>query len=175
MKPYYGPTPAPVKDAGGRRPLKREAGLLLHDVQDDVRDRPVDVRDGQQALDEAVEVLAAAETADDERIPVAGHVVDGGDVRVLGDLPLRLQELALGDADGDDGRETDAEILGVDDGHIALDDPGGLEPLDRVDDGGGRGADLLGDLAEAPAGVGVQGPDDLAIELIDHGRHLQLS
>ena len=97
---------------GGRGRLEGDAGLLLDDVEDEVRHGPVDVGDGQEALDEAVEVLPPPRSADDEAVPIAGDIVDGGDVGVLGDPLLGLDELALGDADGDDGREAEAEKLG---------------------------------------------------------------
>jgi hypothetical protein len=44
-----------------------------------------------------------------------------------------------------------------------------------VNDGGSGRPDFLGDDAETLAGIAVEGPDDLAVELVDHGRRLQLS
>src|SRR5665647_2419496 len=111
------------RGASRRGALDVDAGIFLDDVEDDVGHGPVDVGNGQEPLDEAVEVLALREAPDDEAVPVSRDIVHGGHVGVLSDPLLGLDELALGDADSADGREANAKILRVDDGDIAVVDP----------------------------------------------------
>jgi hypothetical protein len=58
---------------------------------------------------------------------------------------------------------------GVDDGNISFDGPQALHFLDRMDDDRGRCPDLFGNFPEALPGVPIHDPNDLFIEIVNHG------
>src|SRR4030042_6565324 len=103
-----------------RRVLDENALFLFDDIQHKVGDRPVDVGQGKNALDKIVEVIAALEIPDDQRIPFPGAIVTGPHAPVRGNLLLGFQKLALGDTKGDDGDEVGAEIVRIDDRYVTL-------------------------------------------------------
>src|SRR5436189_105463 len=62
------------------QPLDRRPLLLLHDVQDDLRVRPLDVLHRDEALDERVELLRVLEAGDDHAVVLPRDVVHVDDL-----------------------------------------------------------------------------------------------
>jgi hypothetical protein len=62
-----------------------------------------------------------------------------------------------------------AEQLGVDLGMVAADDAAVLQAVDALVDRGGREADRLADLGVGGPGVGLEGPDDGQVGVVERG------
>src|SRR2546426_8128894 len=147
--------------------------LLLHDVQHDLRVRPLDVLHRDEPLDERVELLRVPETGDDYAVVLARDVVHVDDLVLPPDFPLHFEQLPLRDPDPDDREDVVAELLLVQHGDVPEDDPLGLQALDAVADRADAHPQLPGDVAEALPRVRVQAPQDGDVELVeefhDHG------
>jgi hypothetical protein len=63
----------------------------------------------------------------------------------------------------------EAEQLGVDLGEVAADDAAVLQAVDALVDRGGRQADRLADLGVGGPGVGLEGPDDGQVGVVERG------
>jgi hypothetical protein len=131
-------------------------------------DGPGHVLGGVDLLEKGVQLLAPAEMGHHERIPLPRDVEDEGHMGVAGDLTLGFEELALVDAQRYDHGQVEPKGVRIDDRDIARDGARSLQLLDAADDGGGGRAQLLGHLAVAFAGVGVQGANQLSIHGLDH-------
>src|SRR5437879_2557771 len=117
-----------------RRGSDRGPFFLLHDVQDDLRVRALDVLHRDEVLDEQIELLRVLETRDDHAVILACDVVHVDDLVLPPDLPLDLEELPFRYPDADHREDVVAELLLVEDGDVPDDDPLVLEALHAVDD-----------------------------------------
>src|SRR3989449_4466592 len=159
--------------------------LLLHDVQDDLRVRALDVLHGDEVLDEHVELLRVLEAGNDHAVVLARDVVHVDDLVLPSDLPLDLEELPLRDPDADHREDVVAELLLVEDGDVPDDDPLLLEALHAVADRADADLQLPRDVPEALPRIRVQPPEDRDVKFIEElhghggrrraGRYLSLS
>src|SRR2546425_262966 len=145
--------------------------LLLHDVQDDLRVRALDVLHRDEVLDERVELLRVLEARDDHAVVLPRDVVHVDDLVLPPDLPLDLEELPLRDPDTDHREDVVAELLLVEDRDVPDDDPLLLEALHAVADRADADLQLPRDVPEALPRIRVQPPEDRDVEFVEelHG------
>src|SRR2546427_4821497 len=144
--------------------------LLLHDVQDDLCVRALDVLHRNEVLDEHVQLLRVLEAGNDHAVVLARDVVHVHDLVLPADLPLDLEELPLRDPDPDHREDVVAELLLVEDRDVPEDDPLVLEPLHAVADRTDAHPELTGDVPEALPRVRVQPPEDRHVEFVEELR-----
>src|SRR5437899_9323201 len=154
-----------------RRGSDRGPFFLLHDVQDDLRVRALDVLHRDEVLDEQIELLRVLETRDDHAVVLARDVVHVDDLVLPPDLPLDLEELPLRDPDADHREDVVPELLLVEDGDVPDDDPLLLEALHAVADRADADLQLPRDVPEALPRIRVQPPEDRDVEFVEelHG------
>src|SRR3989442_5147632 len=145
--------------------------LLLHDVQDDLRVRALDILHRDEVLDERVELLRVLEARDDHAVVLPRDVVHVDDLVLPPDFPLDLEELPLRDPDADHREDVVAELLLVEDPDVPDDDPLLLEALHAVADRADADLQLPRDVSEALPRICVQPPEDRDVEFVEelHG------
>ena len=137
------------------------------DLQDEERLRRLHAGDRLQRADEhLLEVPRVAAHELDEHVVAAG---DGGHVARLGQLGHRradVAEHARRHPQADEGHQVEAELERVGDADD-LEDSGPLHPLGPVADHRFGDAELVGDRREGAATVGLQGGDDLPVDVVE--------